>query len=725
MDVTLPNGKIIRGVPEGTSKDQIRQKAISSGLATAEDFGQPTQSQAPKIDMAAARKQALDEVASEQGPLDAFLIGAGKGFYDVGRGLGLLDSESESDAQAMEALREQRPYTTGAGEIAGQAAPFVPLGMGAAAGVKFLPGMAGMGGQVVAGGTVGAGEGAVLANASDQNMVQGAGVGAAIGSGAEILFPVLGRLGRSLYRKVTGKMPSGSMLDGAGRPTAELQSALDEAGLSIDDLTGDAEALIRNAQPNTDPRQLATAARFADEGIPVSKGELMQGDASFEQRTLENRMLESVADKQAEKFRQFKLTQSNAIRDSLEKSVNLDALPEDSGNLIKDALTDRKKLLRTQKNVLYSQALSAVDDVSELPLMIDSITSTLPDARSLRGLNRASGGKINEVMDTMAEYGLVPPREGMDAADIMPLSLQNFEEFNQILKGISRQDQSGATGKFIQPITEAVDDEVANLAETAQGLGLSESVIAPLREARLVVRQMKEEFNPKALAGQLTDMKRNSSEPVIFGSKVYSKLASKAQPVENVRKVMASLRQSGDKGTEAIANLQSTTMLDLIDAGFSTQSRQIDGIRTFNPIAFKRRLQALGEDKLDAIFQGNPGMAQRIKKMDKIAADLVPPSGAVPKGSTNMIGDLANRLGVMTLNAKFPGIGFASEWIKKISDNSGSLRAVREAMDAKPEVRKVISQIEREFPGIAAALGISGLSVMNDQAKDNDPNSDQ
>jgi len=246
-----------------------------------------------------------------------------------------------------------------------------------------------------------------------------------------------------------------------------------------------------------------------------------------------------------------------------------------------------------------------------------------------------------------------------------------------------------------------------------------------LREARLVVRQMKEEFNPKALAGQLTDMKRNSSEPVIFGSKVYSKLASKAQPVENVRKVMASLRQSGDKGTEAIANLQSTTMLDLIDAGFSTQSRQIDGIRTFNPIAFKRRLQALGEDKLDAIFQGNPGMAQRIKKMDKIAADLVPPSGAVPKGSTNMIGDLANRLGVMTLNAKFPGIGFASEWIKKISDNSGSLRAVREAMDAKPEVRKVISQIEREFPGIAAALGISGLSVMNDQAKDNDPNSDQ
>lgn len=44
MDVTLPNGKVISGVPEGTSKEQIAQKAISAGLATAEDFGIQPQS---------------------------------------------------------------------------------------------------------------------------------------------------------------------------------------------------------------------------------------------------------------------------------------------------------------------------------------------------------------------------------------------------------------------------------------------------------------------------------------------------------------------------------------------------------------------------------------------------------------------------------------------------------------------------------------------------------
>ena len=39
MNVTLPNGQVIQGVPEGTPKDVIRQKAIAAGLATDADFG--------------------------------------------------------------------------------------------------------------------------------------------------------------------------------------------------------------------------------------------------------------------------------------------------------------------------------------------------------------------------------------------------------------------------------------------------------------------------------------------------------------------------------------------------------------------------------------------------------------------------------------------------------------------------------------------------------------
>jgi hypothetical protein len=40
MDVRLPSGVVLRNVPEGTSKDEIRARAIRNGLATAADFGE-------------------------------------------------------------------------------------------------------------------------------------------------------------------------------------------------------------------------------------------------------------------------------------------------------------------------------------------------------------------------------------------------------------------------------------------------------------------------------------------------------------------------------------------------------------------------------------------------------------------------------------------------------------------------------------------------------------
>ena len=48
MDIRLPNGHIIRNVPEGTNKEEIMRKAIAKGIATEADFTQ----QKPKVDVA-------------------------------------------------------------------------------------------------------------------------------------------------------------------------------------------------------------------------------------------------------------------------------------------------------------------------------------------------------------------------------------------------------------------------------------------------------------------------------------------------------------------------------------------------------------------------------------------------------------------------------------------------------------------------------------------------
>ena len=38
MDVTLPNGRVITGVPEGTTQSQLRDLAVKNNLAKPEDF---------------------------------------------------------------------------------------------------------------------------------------------------------------------------------------------------------------------------------------------------------------------------------------------------------------------------------------------------------------------------------------------------------------------------------------------------------------------------------------------------------------------------------------------------------------------------------------------------------------------------------------------------------------------------------------------------------------
>lgn len=57
MDVRLPNGKVIRGVPEGTPKAEIMRKAIAAGIASESDF--PQQQVDPQT-QEAATTQATD-----------------------------------------------------------------------------------------------------------------------------------------------------------------------------------------------------------------------------------------------------------------------------------------------------------------------------------------------------------------------------------------------------------------------------------------------------------------------------------------------------------------------------------------------------------------------------------------------------------------------------------------------------------------------------------------
>ena len=61
MNVELPNGTVITDVPEGTSKEEVKRKAISGGYATLEDFNTPETEAPPETKVAPAKEASMLE----------------------------------------------------------------------------------------------------------------------------------------------------------------------------------------------------------------------------------------------------------------------------------------------------------------------------------------------------------------------------------------------------------------------------------------------------------------------------------------------------------------------------------------------------------------------------------------------------------------------------------------------------------------------------------------
>lgn len=195
MNVTLPNGKKIRNVPEGTPKLEIAQKAIAAGLATAEDFGgfvpEPWTPKEP------ARQKQYVEGALQQG-----LQGATLGTSDeIQAGVGALSTIGQTDMPFLERFKtirdqlrqEKKQYLDDVGAIG-----YVPeVTAGIAAGIGGLvKNAATYPGAMAVGATEGAIAGTGYADADDflsGDTALGTGVGAVGGTVGGLVGLAAGR----------------------------------------------------------------------------------------------------------------------------------------------------------------------------------------------------------------------------------------------------------------------------------------------------------------------------------------------------------------------------------------------------------------------------------------------------------------------------------------------------------------------------------------------------
>lgn len=215
-DIRLPNGYVIKGVPDGVSKQEVMERAIAKGFATAEDFpamatpvsaAQPTAS--PPSSPAVERPSMFQRYLSTMRSIPETVSTAVQNVATLGQAPKLeafeaaaLGPETYEQALAREEaertrVKQESPLLYGATQAA------APLALAPLTGGATLPFT---GGRFVAQGlAIPAAEGAILgatqAAEEGQSMTQGATLGAAMGG---LLGPVGHVIGSGIEKIARG-----------------------------------------------------------------------------------------------------------------------------------------------------------------------------------------------------------------------------------------------------------------------------------------------------------------------------------------------------------------------------------------------------------------------------------------------------------------------------------------------------------------------------------------
>lgn len=697
-EITGPDGKRYEvNAPDGaTEQDAISYvKGQYYPDEPAEQVGMPNEE--------------LQRINENMGALESLAVATGRGMHDIARGVGLVDEESEAVKRGFEDLERRRPISQAVGRAAGQSAPFLLPGtaagaignLGARAGA-----MAGLG--VLEGGLI-----ADATGATDTETAKAAGIGGTIAGSLELVNPILGRVVGGVLKRLNADKFTDNLITSSGEPTKRLKKAMADSGVDFSDVQEFIKANPENAE------QAVRKAVFDSQGIPITKGELQK---DFAQLATENRLLESAVDPMADQFRNFKLEQSNAIENAVNRIIPEGSNFENVGDSVKAALSKREGLLRRKKNRFYELAGRQAENIGGIPIMTESIFDALPDERTLSRIARNTNNQsaVQAVEDLLTEFG-VADFESSIARGIEPLQLDvsNFEDFRQGLQAIQRADQTGGMSVITGPLIRALDFEVDNLAENAlKNKGASKEVsdvVETLKRARETTRELKQRFSPQSITGKLIASQRDGSTPVIEASQVLKRIATPNTPVEFLERTVREIKKAGGSEAKlAMGDLQSATVMNLMDEAFKAKSRQIRGNPVFNPNAFAKKIDSIGDEKLKLIFSDNPAGYRQLKKMQKIAQELTVNAATMPKGSAMSITDILQKMGLYSISTKIPGFNYLVEGLTNLQESQKNRLMAQGALNARPErFRKAqtlieiapnLAKYETAFRGLGPAL---------------------
>jgi hypothetical protein len=372
----------------------------------------------PEVDPSITEQQGLlQDLAAEQGPVDAALIGAGRGLTTIARALGLADPEDELTKQAFQELEKLRPISTTVGEVAGEAAPFLLPG-GLVAKAVTIPG------RIAATGALGAAEAGLITKGKggkDEDILKSSSIGGAVAGSLELALPVIGRFGGKIIRNVTGKAPTTPLFNKQGQPSQEFIQALDKAGLSFDDVTAEANKLIDTGNID-DAVSLARKDFLESQGIIPTRAQVT-GDAT------EFQAQQELA-KTSGRVRRAIEGQEVALSNRFENAVTSTGGSANASNSsVIDFVADRSIDLDSQISAAYKQAreLAPTEKVIKPTRLTESI-------RGIAGSDNATGGLASATRDILRSKGVLAQGKGLKS--IGKVDAKTAEEIRIDMNGL-------------------------------------------------------------------------------------------------------------------------------------------------------------------------------------------------------------------------------------------------------------------------------------------------
>ena len=501
-------------------------------------------------------------------PAEAAMIGIGRGFTDVGRGVGLMDDPREGELEAFRQLEEASPEAT-IGQVVGQAAPFVPAGFGVA-GIASTPA------RVAATGALGATEGGILARgqgADAGETLQAAGIGGSVASALELGLPVIGRVGSKIFRRVLGKTPKGALVDAAGRPTQEFVEALDKAGLSYDDVLD--ESIKQMKGQALDPDYAAREAFLRSQGLDPTRAQVTREAADFQ------------AQQEAAKT-------SSRIRDALEQQEAVlttrfnNQILETGGdigqaNTVSDALVSKASTLDNEVSRLYQEAREILPD--EKNVRLSELSTKL---KQLAPSDRRAGGNISAVVGDLQAKGVLDDNLKV----IGKIDVETAEDVRMLMNEL--YDPKNPFGNMkLRELKETLDEDVFKAA----GKDVYDQARSAKREFEKGLSRAKISKFDDRKQNLVRDILENKVDPDRLTEQVVFSKKWRPNDLEQLKDYITDTPE----GLAAFNDLKADTLQEIKDMAF-IGPQDAQGMRSLSADKLDKALKRVGPKKLQVLF---------------------------------------------------------------------------------------------------------------------------